>query len=260
LSVDLLKEDIGRNDEVGFLRRYLTLILEGEGSFDVPTSEDLHEIETVWRDILVSISGTYLDGFLSDLVSVWVKLLQTQEEGTLESVVKGMLLELDANDEGGDSKSDFDETKKRLPKVAEKKDVVVQLSKAYKKDVEASAFEFISDSKRRIDLQSASESEEPDLFLIHYLALCRTGKMPLLPRSTELNKIGSEWRRILGQDMPTVADPFITALSSRWFFYVHRVMMPISLPQCKTMLQYILTHKNNPVDTGGLSQMGDLTI
>jgi hypothetical protein len=221
-SFDELKNCVTQNDAISFLFCYLTLIKNNE-SLELPTTKTQAELQMQWQDILPTYCNHGTSQFYKDLSSLWLSIVQKASEKnklatSTELSINDLLSQLKNSVEGG---------------------VNVSTSEHY-------ALEIISPAEKNNIINSTKEAlahSDINLFLEHYCHLCLTDQQYILPKSTTIENLTLEWKKII-QTYFSQHTIDLVNLSKRWFNLIHSYGMPNSNAILFSLFK-ILKEKNN---------------
>jgi hypothetical protein len=221
-SFEELKNCVTQNDAISFLFCYLTLIKNNE-SLELPTTKTQTKLQMQWQDILPTYCNHGTKQFYKDLSSLWLSIVKKASEKnksatTTELSIKDLLSQLKNSTEGG---------------------VNVSMSEHY-------ALETISfDEKNNIinSIKEALAHSDINLFLEHYCHLCLTDQQYILPKSTTIENLTLEWKKIIQVYFPQNTIDLV-GLGKRWFNLIHSYGVPNSNTILFSLYK-ILKEKNN---------------
>lgn len=221
-SFEELKNCVTQNDAISFLFCYLTLIKNNE-SLELPTTKTQAELQMQWQDILPTYCNHGTSQFYKDLSSLWLSIVKkaskkNKSATTTELNIKDLLSQLKNSAEGG---------------------VNVSMSEHY-------ALETISfDEKNNIinSIKEALAHNNISLFLEYYCHLCLTDQQYILPKSTTIENLTLEWKKII-QIYFSKNTIDLVSLSKCWFNLIHSYGVPNSNTILFSLYK-ILKEKNN---------------
>ncbi|NQY75125.1 MAG: hypothetical protein HRT90_10285 [Candidatus Margulisbacteria bacterium] len=274
-----LNQFVDSQDTKGFLRAYLQLVLDGY-NLSIPSSLEMDGVKKGWEQVLQSFMGSINDPFLTELSSLWLRLVKQQGGKLTENFSVQMMALLDgkpkpqdiipdqkegpadqkgapadapAPPQGGAAPSQENGAPQQSPaaeNVPPQADsgldtVAPSISEGYYKHQTAEETSVPSKELLPKYIQKAIKEEKAKSFLIHYLSYSRYDIKPKVPLSSVKSVIQKSWEDILMTDFSAMpSSEFLSELSANWFYLVNQKGFPSSIPVLKKMLIHLLIEKN----------------
>ena len=230
--VQELNDCIARNDYDGFLKLYLTLVIN-RTSLELPKSRVLDTVVLQWRDCMPVKCKGYNDAFLQALAARWCDLMDLHG-GVVTPRFAHEVLDL---------------IEKRLPKQKVSSllepdpnlnTVELSVSQAYYNDKKARD-ESLKSVHIHLDLaRRAAKMHDVDAFLVDYLSVVIQQPRYKVPKVTILETIQSQWNLVCRNQLKMrPKEPFLRDLAARWFYLLNTKRVPTSQAQLKELLVYI---------------------
>lgn len=237
--ISALSEAVQRNDHVGFLRTYMSMILEGD-NLSVPGSLEAEKSKEAWTDVFQTLSIKFSEEFMTNLNRYWLSVVKKQGGKITETFSKEILDIIDNKAPAGKKLSmPPTNTASENPQADT---VVLKISTDYYKHsllhAERPAHKDDIDQK----IMEALSKKQVDHFLKHYLSYTQVEIKPLVPLSTVLGVVSDRWEDIIMREYGVVPEPkFLSELSIRWFYLVNLKGIPINIEKLSELYLFIAT-------------------
>lgn len=263
---------ISAQDAKGFLRTYMELVSGGQ-NLSIPTGLEPQPAKEGWLQILPGIGGGYTDEFVDALTDFWLQTVK-QQGGTLtETFAEEIVAIIDGRPKpkgkaaaassdapaagGGDAPAPAGGGTAAVAQAAasapgssavanssQLDTVASDISSSYYKEQDARDTKPLSKAELDSQVQKALESERVDRFLIPYLSLSRHGIKPVVPKSSVITMIRSQWEEILLNEFHIMGSTeYIQKLSARWFYLVNQKGLPIGLNDFEALSFFIVANE-----------------
>jgi hypothetical protein len=269
------------NDHSGFLWVYFKQLQAGK-RLTVPSSLDPQKSLLEWEEILHFVVTGITPTFLANLNEYWQRIIKKHHghitpdfaSEILQIIQTGRVLEFKPKPKPAPKESkknlaqepkekssspeengDIAKFQEDIPETEELKHMQTTISKSYYK--KSQAIDNLPPEKDLLSnmLTYLDQAKFP-AFFINYLAQLHYGKNVQLPTSTILDKIISDWQKIIDQQFAVALkksfkvdlnEDFIKSISFQWFYAVNRVGLPTSKEHIKALIEYFYLKNETPL-------------
>ncbi len=239
-TINQLKEAAYFEEPFMFLTQYIEYLRMGR-DIRLPIRTSQAEVATEWGHIFRFLEIEVSSDFLGRLASFWLKLgleepVDADGLDDLEDQIKACMFQ----NEQSERKSEEDEINVRLAGL--KESVQLVLSEDIQVQHYYESLPVLSEPERRDAIQKAIRKKDANAFIELILSCHREQRLPTVPMTFELDKIGPAWQAIIQTYDVKPADRFIRLLEAKWFYLIHVMGLPRTIEKARDMHYFVKRH------------------